>query len=185
MQSHRIARPTSFGPTELKMIFRAFDDAWGAIAPKVGSDPVAVETARMSLATIVLGMAANTGPATTEALTALAVKCSAVAPDRGWRCARPASSRLRRSVPAVLRPVPRPSAPGPRSDSDPEHDPLIRDSSVAPSRGPLHPRTPSARTSIRMVVPHTTTVMLAPTDYVYLMRRHHSSICSGPPHPAT
>jgi hypothetical protein len=56
------------------MIFRAFDDAWGAIAPKVGSDPVAVETARMSLATIVLGVAANTGPATTEALTALAVE---------------------------------------------------------------------------------------------------------------
>jgi hypothetical protein len=74
MQLRQIGRPTSFGPTELRVIFRAFDDAWGAIAPKVGSDPIAVETARMSLAMIVLGVAANTGPAAPAALTALAVE---------------------------------------------------------------------------------------------------------------
>jgi hypothetical protein len=57
MQPRRIARVTSFGPDDLRVIFKAYDDAWSEIAPKVGTDPKAVEFARMTLASIVLGLA--------------------------------------------------------------------------------------------------------------------------------
>ena len=73
MQPRHIARARSFAPDDLKVIFRAFDDAWSEIAPKVGTDPVAVETARMVLATVVLGLAANTEPTGRDGLAALAV----------------------------------------------------------------------------------------------------------------
>jgi len=73
MQPRQIARPASFGPDELRVIFKAFDDAWSEIAPKVGTDPDAVEAARMVLATIVLGLASNTEPMAPTGLAALAV----------------------------------------------------------------------------------------------------------------
>jgi hypothetical protein len=73
MQPRQIARATSFGPDELRVIFRAYDDAWSEIAPTVGHDPAAVEAARMVLATIVLGLAANTEPMAPTGLAALAV----------------------------------------------------------------------------------------------------------------
>jgi hypothetical protein len=74
MRRRQIAEATSFGPAELKVVFKAFDDAWSEIAPNIGTDPIDVETARMVLATIVLGVAANTEPAAPEALTTLAVE---------------------------------------------------------------------------------------------------------------
>jgi len=77
MYPRDIARPASFGPHELRVIFRAYDDAWSEIEPKISMDPVAVEWARMSLATIVLGLGGS------EAMTpgglkklALAVFCA-------------------------------------------------------------------------------------------------------------
>jgi len=73
MQPRQKARPASFGPDDLRVIFRAYDGAWSEIAPKVGHDPSAVEAARMVLATIVLGLAANTEPMAHTDLTALAV----------------------------------------------------------------------------------------------------------------
>jgi len=48
----------SFSPDELKVIFEAFDDAWCEVGPDVGTDPDAVQVARLSLATIVLSIAA-------------------------------------------------------------------------------------------------------------------------------
>jgi hypothetical protein len=54
------------------VIFRAYDDAWSEIAPKIGVNPMAVERARMSLATIVLGLA-NADQAGANGLKALAV----------------------------------------------------------------------------------------------------------------
>jgi hypothetical protein len=57
MQPRRIGRVTSFGPDDLRVIFKAYDDAWSEIAPKVGPDPRAVAMARMTLASIVLGLA--------------------------------------------------------------------------------------------------------------------------------
>ena len=73
MKPRQLARAACFTPDDLKVIFRAFDDAWSEIAPKVGNDPAAVETARMVLATIVLGLAANTQPTARNGLEALAV----------------------------------------------------------------------------------------------------------------
>jgi hypothetical protein len=72
MQPRQIARQTSFGPNELKVVFRAYDDAWREIAPKISTDPVALEWARMSLATIVLGLA-NADTVTPDGLRAMAV----------------------------------------------------------------------------------------------------------------
>ena len=61
MQPRQIARTTTFGPDDLKVIYKAYDAAWSEIAPKVGTDPVSAETARMALATIVLTLAAADG----------------------------------------------------------------------------------------------------------------------------
>jgi hypothetical protein len=73
MQPRHIARAPCFEPDDLRVIFRAFDDAWNEIELKIGTDPAAIETARMVLATIVLGFAANTEPSARDGLSALAV----------------------------------------------------------------------------------------------------------------
>ena len=72
MQPRRIIRATSYGPDALKVIFKAFDDAWSEIAPKIGTEPTAVETARMALATIVLAIA-NANAIAPEGLRTVAV----------------------------------------------------------------------------------------------------------------
>ena len=72
MQPRQIARATSFEPRALKMVFRAFDDAWSEIAPRLSTNPVVVEAARATLATIVLGLA-NSEPITTDGLRTVAV----------------------------------------------------------------------------------------------------------------
>jgi hypothetical protein len=72
MQSRQIVRATSFGPDALKLIFKAFDEAWSEIAPKMGSDPNAVEAARMTLASIVLAFA-SAGTITADGLRTVSV----------------------------------------------------------------------------------------------------------------
>ncbi len=73
MQPRQIARAASFGPDELRTIFAAYDAAWSEIATKIRSDPIAAKWARMSLATIVLGLA------NTDAITADGIRTVAVA----------------------------------------------------------------------------------------------------------
>jgi hypothetical protein len=72
MEHRQIVQASSFGPDELKGIFAAFDGAWGEIAPKVSANPVVVEAAQMSLATIVLRLA-NTESITPDSLRAMAM----------------------------------------------------------------------------------------------------------------
>jgi hypothetical protein len=72
MQPRQMARPASFGPDALKVIYKAYDDAWNEIAPKVSTEPCAVEWAKMSLATIMLGLA-NADSVTHDGLRAMAV----------------------------------------------------------------------------------------------------------------
>jgi hypothetical protein len=43
-----------FGPEALKVIGQAFDEAWAQIACNFGGDPSIVESARLSLASIIL-----------------------------------------------------------------------------------------------------------------------------------
>lgn len=72
MQPRQLTRPVSFGPDELRMIFAAYDGAWSEIAPEVGGALMSAESARMSLATIVLGLV-NAEAMTPDGLRAMAV----------------------------------------------------------------------------------------------------------------
>jgi hypothetical protein len=77
MQPRETARATSFGPDDLRKIFAAYDDAWNEIAPMIGTEPAAVESARSELATIVLGLgSANVLRPDRLSTTAVAVFCS-------------------------------------------------------------------------------------------------------------
>jgi hypothetical protein len=49
----------AFGPDELKKIYAAFDAAWDQLAPHVSSRADAVETARINLANVILGLASR------------------------------------------------------------------------------------------------------------------------------
>jgi hypothetical protein len=57
MKARRLVASGSYGPDQLKALGKAFDDAWGRLAPNVSSRPKAIEAARLKLAEIVLGLA--------------------------------------------------------------------------------------------------------------------------------
>ena len=57
MEARQLISTATFPPETLHVLFDAFDGAWNELAPEVGIDPEAVETARSELATIVLGLA--------------------------------------------------------------------------------------------------------------------------------
>lgn len=73
MQPRQITRATAFEPDALRVIFKAYDDAWSEIAPNISGDAVVVEAARMSLATTMLALAGNADQVRSSGLTALAV----------------------------------------------------------------------------------------------------------------
>jgi hypothetical protein len=58
MKARQLIGATAFPPDELKVIFEAFDEAWGELSGEVSSRASAIEAARLSLATIVLSLAA-------------------------------------------------------------------------------------------------------------------------------
>jgi hypothetical protein len=58
MKARQLIGSASFQPDELKVIFEAFDDAWGEVGTDVTGRVDAIDTARLSLATIVLNLAA-------------------------------------------------------------------------------------------------------------------------------
>ena len=60
-------------PDELKTVFKAFDDAWEQVAPEIGARPEAIETARLKLAELVIGLARN-GKRDARTITATAVQ---------------------------------------------------------------------------------------------------------------
>jgi len=57
MSACQLIDTTTFGPEALKVIGKAFDAAWAEIASGVGTDPVAIEVARLKLANAVLNVA--------------------------------------------------------------------------------------------------------------------------------
>ena len=59
MQARTLIADSSYGPDTLKVLFQAFDEAWKEIAPRTSQDEVAVEAARLKLASIVLIVATN------------------------------------------------------------------------------------------------------------------------------
>jgi hypothetical protein len=58
MKVHQLIRSAAFQPDELRVIFEAFDDAWREVATEVSARARAVGASRISLATIVLRLAA-------------------------------------------------------------------------------------------------------------------------------
>jgi hypothetical protein len=58
MKARRLIGGAAYPPDELKVIFEAFDAAWAEVAADVSHRASAIEAARLSLATIVLSLAA-------------------------------------------------------------------------------------------------------------------------------
>jgi hypothetical protein len=57
MKARRLVESASYGPSQLKVLGKAFDEAWERLAPNVSSRPEAVEATRLALADIVLRLA--------------------------------------------------------------------------------------------------------------------------------
>jgi len=60
MQARQLLDGAAFGPETLKVIGQAFDEAWAQIASNIGTEPVVVESARMTLANAILSAAKDT-----------------------------------------------------------------------------------------------------------------------------
>jgi hypothetical protein len=58
MKARQLIGGSAFQPDELKVIFDAFDDAWLEVGGDISARADAIESARLSLATIVLSLAA-------------------------------------------------------------------------------------------------------------------------------
>jgi hypothetical protein len=56
MKARKLLEDSSYGPDKLKIIYKAFDDAWNEIAANLGHNPLAIGAARLKLANIILGL---------------------------------------------------------------------------------------------------------------------------------
>ena len=59
MRARQLIDGASFGPDALKAIGAAFDAAWADISGRFGTNPVAIEAARLKLANAVLSVASE------------------------------------------------------------------------------------------------------------------------------
>jgi hypothetical protein len=57
MRARQLIADSSYGPETLKVLFQAFDEAWKEVEPLTSQDEMAVEAARLKLASIVLTVA--------------------------------------------------------------------------------------------------------------------------------
>lgn len=57
MKVRQLIAKSSFGPDELKIVFKAYDDTWAILAPTISRRADAIEAARLKLANIILGLA--------------------------------------------------------------------------------------------------------------------------------
>lgn len=57
MKARQLIGGAAFPPETLKVIFEAFDDAWAEVRPSISTRASTIESARLSLATIVLSVA--------------------------------------------------------------------------------------------------------------------------------
>lgn len=56
MKAHHLVHSAIYGPEALKVLFKAFDDAWDEVKPTVSKRPRAIEAARLRLANILLSL---------------------------------------------------------------------------------------------------------------------------------
>ena len=59
MKARQLLAKAIYDPDELKIIGKAFDDAWEQVAPEVSSRPEAIVAARLKLAEIVISLTKN------------------------------------------------------------------------------------------------------------------------------
>ncbi|MFZ0849102.1 MAG: hypothetical protein WAO08_07860 [Hyphomicrobiaceae bacterium] len=59
MKARQLVESGSFGPDALKVAYQAFDEAWESVAAHFGTDPVAIEAARLRLANAILAVTHN------------------------------------------------------------------------------------------------------------------------------
>jgi hypothetical protein len=56
-KARRMILSATFDPEALHTLATLFEEVWASVAPAYGSDPLAIEEARMRLATIVIDLA--------------------------------------------------------------------------------------------------------------------------------
>jgi hypothetical protein len=59
MKARKLIVGAAFGPEVLKVLTKAFDEAWAELAPQTRTQPQAIDAARLRLANIVLSLAAE------------------------------------------------------------------------------------------------------------------------------
>jgi hypothetical protein len=57
VKARQLIVAASYGPDALKVLFKAFDDAWEVIAPTITARADAIEATRLKLANVILGLA--------------------------------------------------------------------------------------------------------------------------------
>jgi hypothetical protein len=73
MKARELIAGAAFGPDVLKVITKAFDEAWAELAPQTSIRPQAIDAARLRLANIVLSLATE-GSSDVEALRAESIR---------------------------------------------------------------------------------------------------------------
>jgi hypothetical protein len=80
MKARQLFSNGTYGPDQLKVLFKAFDDAWDCIAADFDS-PHAIEAARLKLANIILSMPPN-GSNDSEQIKSTALRIMALSDRR-------------------------------------------------------------------------------------------------------
>ena len=83
MKARRIIDNASFGPETLKVLYRAFDEAWASIAGNFGDDPSVIDRARVRLANALLSVASEESRDAEVLKRAALVVMAGVYQDRG------------------------------------------------------------------------------------------------------
>jgi hypothetical protein len=73
MKARALIAGAAFGPEVLKVLTKAFDEAWAELAPQTSTRPQAIDAARLRLANIVLSLATKDS-SDVEALRAESVR---------------------------------------------------------------------------------------------------------------
>lgn len=74
MNARQLIGKASYGPDELKILFQAFDAAWDVVGPSISGRASAVEAARLTLADIILSLAATGKRRDAKELTEAAIQ---------------------------------------------------------------------------------------------------------------
>jgi hypothetical protein len=61
MEARELITSASYGPETLKVLFRAFDNAWNEIGGSFGDNTLAKQAARLKLANVILDLAREGG----------------------------------------------------------------------------------------------------------------------------